>query len=217
MTYIQERRQEERDRRRGEILDAAEALYADAGWDTVTMDQLARRARLSRALIYVYFRDKTDLHFAIVERALERLRDRTAAAAASTPLGLDQLEAIGWAYMAFATEEPHRFDACARFEARAPGPEGAHPASAACLQMGHQVHEIVAAAIKRGVDDGSIRNDVGDPLVTALSLWAFTHGAIQIASTKGAQITHEGLSIDALMASSMQLIRRALVPPGQSA
>lgn len=217
MTYIQERRQEERDRRRGEILDAAEALYADAGWDAVTMDQLARRARLSRGLIYVYFRDKTDLHFAIVERALERLRDRMAAAASSTTLGLDQLEAIGWAYMAFAREEPHRFDACARFEAHAPDPEGADPGSVACLQMGHQVHEIVAAAIARGVADGSIRKDVGDPLVTALSLWAFTHGAIQVARTKGVQITHEGIAIDTLMANSIQLIRRALQPPGQPA
>jgi AcrR family transcriptional regulator len=217
MTYIQERRQEERDRRRGEILDAAEALYADAGWDTVTMDQLARRARLSRALIYVYFRDKTDLHFAIVERALERLRGRVTVAVASTALGLDQLEAIGWAYMAFAREEPHRFDACARFEALAPGPEGTEPASAACLRTAHQVHEIVAAAIVRGVADGSIRSDVGDPLVTSLSLWAFTHGAIQVAQTKGGQLAHEGIAIDTLMACSVQLIRRALEPPDRPA
>ena len=49
MTYIAERRQEERDRRRAEIVDAADALYAEAGWDVMTMDQVARRARLSRA------------------------------------------------------------------------------------------------------------------------------------------------------------------------
>jgi AcrR family transcriptional regulator len=165
----------------------------------------------------VYFRDKTDLHFAIVERALERLRERMAAAATSRPLGLDQLEAIGWAYVAFAREEPHRFDACARFEAHAPDPDDTEPACAACLQVGHQVHEIVAAAIVRGVADGSIRSDVGDPLLTSLSLWAFTHGAIQVARTKAAQITHEGIAIDTLMANSIQLIRRALQPPVQPA
>ena len=38
------------------------------------MDQVARRARLSRALVYVYFHDKADLHFALVERSLETLR-----------------------------------------------------------------------------------------------------------------------------------------------
>ena len=74
MTYIAERRQEERDRRRAEIVDAADALYAEAGWDVMTMDQVARRARLSRALVYVYFNDKADLHLALVERALEILQ-----------------------------------------------------------------------------------------------------------------------------------------------
>ncbi len=80
MSYITERRQEERDRRRAEIVDAAEALYSEVGWDAVTMDQVARRARLSRALVYVYFRDKSDLHLALVERALDTLRERFEAA-----------------------------------------------------------------------------------------------------------------------------------------
>ena len=53
MSYITERRQQERGRRRTEIVDAAEALYAEVGWDAVTMDLVARRARLSRALLYV--------------------------------------------------------------------------------------------------------------------------------------------------------------------
>lgn len=66
MSYLTERRQEEKDRRRAEIVEAAEALYAETGWDGITMDQVARRARLSRALLYVYFEDKQDLHLALV-------------------------------------------------------------------------------------------------------------------------------------------------------
>ena len=65
MSYIAERRQEEKDRRRIEIVEAAEDLYRELGWDAVTMDSVAKRARLSRALVYVYFKDKRDLHFAI--------------------------------------------------------------------------------------------------------------------------------------------------------
>ena len=34
------------------------------------MDQVARGARLSRALVYVYFKDKQELLFAIGERAM---------------------------------------------------------------------------------------------------------------------------------------------------
>ena len=49
MSYIMARREQEKERRRAEILDAAEALYAKKGWDALTVDQVARSARLSRA------------------------------------------------------------------------------------------------------------------------------------------------------------------------
>jgi hypothetical protein len=38
---------------------------------------------------------------------------------------------------------------------------------------------------RRRIRDGSIRADVGDPLLLAPSLWAFTHRIIQIAMAKG--------------------------------
>ena len=50
MNYIAERRLEEKERRRAEIVDAAEAAGREVGLDALTMDDVARRARLSRAL-----------------------------------------------------------------------------------------------------------------------------------------------------------------------
>ena len=91
MSYIAERRQEEKDRRRAEIVDAAETLYAESGWDSITMDQVARQARLSRALLYVYFRDKEDLLFALVERSLEALRDRFVVGQQGHARGIDEV------------------------------------------------------------------------------------------------------------------------------
>jgi AcrR family transcriptional regulator len=112
MSYLTDRREEEKERRRSEILAAAEALYSKQGWDAVTMDQVARSARLSRALVYVYFRDKEDLLFAIGERAMQLLQSRFEAAAAGPGTGLQRIEAIGRAYVAYALEFPHYFDVC---------------------------------------------------------------------------------------------------------
>jgi AcrR family transcriptional regulator len=199
MSYIAERRQEERDRRRAEIVDAAEALYSELGWDAVTMDAVARRARLSRALVYVYFKDKPDLHFALVERALEALRQRFEAATADGGRGLGQVEAIGRAYLAFSRELPHYFDACARFQAHQTETGELEPNELACAEAGHRVHEIIVATLERGIADGSVRPDLGNPYVTSLALWAFTHGVILIAASKGAQIEHEGIRVEAMI------------------
>ena len=212
MSYIAERRQEEKDRRRTEIVDAAEALYAESGWDSITMDQVARQARLSRALLYVYFRDKEDLLFALVERSLEALRDRFVAAQEGHSRGIDEVAGIGRAYLAFSRETPHYFDACARFQAHHTVCTEPHANEIACMSTGHRVHEVIVASLNRGVADGSVRSDLGDPYLTALSLWAFCHGVIQIASTKAGQIEHEGTPVQAFIDHAIGLALRSLRP-----
>ena len=61
MSYLAERRLEEKERRRLEILEAAVEVAGVVGFEAMTMEQVARKARLSRALVYVYFKDKHDL------------------------------------------------------------------------------------------------------------------------------------------------------------
>ena len=212
MSYVAERRQEEKDRRRAEIIDAAIEVYREVGWDAVTIDQVARRARLSRALVYVYFKDKEELHAAIVFRAFELLSSRFAEAAQRARLGIDKVEALGRAYVAYAHEFPHFFDACARFEACAPALESANPQLAECVQAGERVHNHSVLAIQAGQRDGSIRSDLGDVGICAVSLWGFSHGLIQIAMNKANVLALRGISSQKLIDDAIAMLRRMLVP-----
>jgi AcrR family transcriptional regulator len=210
MSYIADRRQEEKDRRRNEIVDAAESLYRELGWEAVTMDAVARKARLSRALVYVYFKDKSELLLAITGRAMETLHSRFEEASERTRIGIDQIESMGRAYMAFGMEFPHYFDACARLEQRATGtPEqGSHEAAA--FEMGMKVHEVVVASLEAGQRDGSIRADLGDLHVTSRVLWGFTHGLTQIAITKERPLADAGITVTQLTQQAIELIRYTL-------
>jgi len=161
MNYIAERRQEEKDRRRTEILDAAEAVAASEGFDALTMDQVARRARISRALLYVYFQDRDDLHFGLCERALALLQSRFEAAAARRGTGLQKIVAIGRAYVAFAAEFPVHFAALASFQAHEAGTEPGTGNVAACFTAGEKVHQAMFAVIEAGQRDGSIATSAG--------------------------------------------------------
>jgi len=215
MSYIAERRQEEKDRRRAEIVDAAEDLYRELGWDAVTMDSVAKRARLSRALVYVYFKDKTDLHFAIAIRALEVLYQRFLESNERARTGADKIQAIGRTYIAYGQEFPHYFDACARMELRTPS--GAEPTAQEqlCLEAGTRPHEVVVAALRAGQQDGTIRKDLGDLNVTARVLWGFNHGLIQIAMTKADALAQSGISVQQLTQQAISLIMFSLTgrPP----
>ena len=87
MSYLAERRLEEKERRRLEILEAAAEVAGVVGFEAMTMEQVARKARLSRALVYVYFKDKHDLLIGLCIRALELLRERFVAAVAAETEG----------------------------------------------------------------------------------------------------------------------------------
>ncbi|HVY83276.1 MAG TPA: TetR/AcrR family transcriptional regulator [Steroidobacteraceae bacterium] len=209
MSYIAERRQEEKERRRAEILDATEAVAAKVGWDALTMDQVARKARLSRALLYVYFKDKQDLLFGICERALATLRQRFAEAVGRQKRGLDQIVAIGRAYIAFSQEFPVYFEVIARCEMVSPNPEE-NTNEGAATSRGDEARQLMVDALRTGVADGSIRPDVGDVRLVSNTLWAFTHGVLQLAATKANVLLHDGVTIKDFVEHALVMATRSI-------
>ena len=211
MSYIAERRQEEKERRRAEILDATEAVAAEVGWDAMTMDQVARKARLSRALLYVYFKDKQDLLFGICERALGVLTQRFAEAVARQKRGLDQMVGIGRAYIAFSQEFPVYFEVIARCELLTPEPTMNTNESSVMLR-GDECRGLMVSVVQAGIADGSIRSDAGEPHIVSNVLWGFMHGVLQLASTKANVLLHGGVTISDLVDHAMLMATRSLEP-----
>jgi TetR/AcrR family transcriptional regulator len=203
MSYIAERRLEEKERRRGEILDAVEAVAAERGWDAMTMDEVARKARLSRALVYVYFKDKTDLLFGVGERGLGTLRRLFVESAAHHDRGIDQVTAMGRAYVRFSREFPVYFAVLVRCELTSPDMPQPGTNENACMLAGDGVHEVLVTSIATGLRDGSIRSDAGNPHAIAVVLWGFMHGVIQLAASKANVLAHRGLAAQDLLEQAL--------------
>jgi AcrR family transcriptional regulator len=209
MNYIAARRQEEKERRRTEILDAAEEVTGTSGWDDLTMDQVARRARLSRALLYVYFKDKTDLMYARSTSA-PLIRCSNASSAAQEQLGLDKVYAIGEAYIVFAEECPVYFDILARCALRELNTTDPGSNELSCQVIGEKMLGMVVGVLEGGVKDGSIRADLGNRIVAATALWGFMQGVIQVASTNSKLVTLSGLASRELLQQTLRISTRTL-------
>jgi AcrR family transcriptional regulator len=69
---------------RGELEDAATQLFLEQGYHHTTVDEVARRAGISRASFFNYFPEKSDVLWVDVDRGLEDLATRIAA---RQPLG----------------------------------------------------------------------------------------------------------------------------------
>lgn len=210
MDLIESRRHEEKERRREDILDAAEAVFAARGFDAAKMDDIARAARVSRALLYIYFKDKRELQFALCLRGLDLLRQRFAEARARHARGVDQIKAIGRAYIGFVQEFPVYFDAMARAEAQHTELEDSDSVCHRMMLAGRLVHAETITALLAGQKDGSLRADLGDPLRVAMTLWGFTHGVAQLAVTKGEIFAHEGIALNAFISDAIDMATRSI-------
>jgi AcrR family transcriptional regulator len=66
----------EPEERRGEILDAAFALFAKKGYGATRIDDIARQARVAKGLVLFHFKTKENVFQAVVRRAIPPLLDR---------------------------------------------------------------------------------------------------------------------------------------------
>lgn len=81
-------------RTRARILAAAVREFAARGYAGAKLEAIARRAKVTKGLVFHYFRSKQDLYVAVMEQIYERLRQRqneTALAGLSPEEGIRRL------------------------------------------------------------------------------------------------------------------------------
>ncbi len=90
--------------RRQQVLEAAMHEFGRAGFDTVSVSEIARRAGVSQPYVFQLFGTKKDLYVATIEQRSRQILDtfRTAAAANTDK----PLEAMGLAYVALLEDDP---------------------------------------------------------------------------------------------------------------
>lgn len=154
-----------------QILEAALDVFGERGLTGARLDDIARRAGVSKGTIYLYFPNKEELFREVVRAiVIDRLRQAAAQAGEGNPV--DELKRYLGTYWNFVrspefqtilklvTGELHNFPDLAEFYGR----EVVKPAN-----------ELLAGMIRRGIDRGDFRRV--DPVIAArfLSSTTITH------------------------------------------
>ncbi|HID38817.1 MAG TPA: TetR/AcrR family transcriptional regulator [Calditrichaeota bacterium] len=207
---IAERRQREKERRRNEIIDAAEKVFSSKGFDRATMDDVAEQAELSKGTLYLYFKNKEELYLAVNERGFRILQKMFREAAAQARTGLEKVYAIGQAYFRFHIQYEDYYNAMVYYESHQIDYSDDDSCAMACDRQGEKALEVLVEAIRAGIEDKSIRPDV-EPFKMAIVLWGQSTGIIQISLLKGAHIEEKhGIHFEEVVELSFDIIKRAL-------
>jgi len=172
-----ERRERERQELRTRILDAARELFAEEGYDAVTMRRIADRIEYSPTAIYFHFRDKLAL--------LRELCDEDFGALASgfqkiaqIEDPIDRLRQIGRAYVGFGLTHRNHY----RLMFMTPHPEALKPEDSR-LKHGNPEEDSYAflrATVAEAIAAGRLRPELEDPDLVSQMVWAGTHGVISL-------------------------------------
>lgn len=173
-TASRHRREQEKEELRQTILKAAGALFLEQGYDGFSMRRLAESIGYSPATLYLYFRDKDDLLFTVVDEGFKHFGEQLARAAASTNDPRMRLDALGQAYVSFGLRHPvyyqlmfmRRVDFLTQPRAGEQQPR---------LEAFRVLQDAVQAAMDAGV------MQPGDAQSCSDALWAMMHGIVALA------------------------------------
>ena len=179
---ITERKEREKKQRRNDIIDAAENLFFKSGINNVTMEDVAKNAEYSKGTLYLYFKNKEDLHWAISQRAIELMRKYMEKAIDEKASGLTNLFNIGQAYVDFSRKEKNYFNVLMYFEGKDLSKLNIDKSKFTTDFYASPV-DILLKIVKAGITDGSIISDLSVESLS-IALWAQLMGILLIVNKK---------------------------------
>ncbi|HJX71902.1 MAG TPA: TetR/AcrR family transcriptional regulator [Bacteroidales bacterium] len=206
---IIERKEREKEQRRNDIIDAAEKIFFSKGIDNATMDEIAEQAELSKGTIYLYFKSKEELLFAIDLRAMQILMSLFRESISQEKSTIENLLEIGRAYVRFSLEHEHYFKILLHFE----GSENfnlSHDLYALMCSQEEDPMSFLVAMLKKGAEDGTIRSDIS-PGVLAHCLWSQTTGILKLTKTKDFHIDLKDHSEEEIINSHLEIIYHGIL------
>jgi len=160
------------EKRRREILETAKQLFLSRSYLDVTVDEIADAADISKATIYSYFENKSEIYSAVTIADAETMVASMQNAIKSESDTRSNLHALAWSYIRFFFANPEYFEKLSWFYF--PGREK-HLSRTQIEAVGARfdlARGIIAKCLTIGIKRGELRRiDVKTAATTIYSQW----------------------------------------------
>jgi AcrR family transcriptional regulator len=94
--------------RRAQLLDVGRSVFSEVGYEAASIEEIAKRAQITKPVVYEHFGGKEGLYAVVVDREVRRLVDLiTSALVGNHPRVL--LEQAALAFLTYIEDEPEGF------------------------------------------------------------------------------------------------------------
>ncbi|BBO74789.1 AcrR family transcriptional regulator [Desulfosarcina widdelii] len=173
---LKERREREKEARKGQILTAARNLLFKKGIQATSINQIARKAELGVGTIYFYYQSKEEIFYWLQEEGLDILFKTIDAIGGEDFPPDEKLRRTGSAYLEFSNEHKDYFDIINYFLATPTVILGAEMKQR-IDRKGSRILELIEQFVHAGIKDGRFRSV--DSKKWAVMFWGALHGLTQ--------------------------------------
>ncbi len=195
--------------RRQTILEAAEKVFVEKGYDKTSVADIAREAVFTKTTIYKYFSTKDVIYYYVALRGYGHLKDAFLLASGTQDNGFQDLVELCRTFHMFYIEHPRLFQIMGSIHHIKAANEPLLLESE-WYTLWEQLISFFEHAIARGIKDGSIKKDV--PVTeTSYSLFYHLTGFYhQFYDNYEAIKRHPELNQEALLYLSLDLMTKSL-------
>lgn len=168
---IHERKEREKEQRREEILNAAQAVFFEKGLANATMDEIAEKAELSKGTLYLYYASKEDLYLAVMVRGFDVLHEMCLKTVETSPSPAEAVWNLGKTYFEFYEQHLNFFRMFYFLQSPTLHKQVSPDMMEACNGQTNKTWKLVIDLFQRGIDEGQFRKDV-NPVEASVILWS---------------------------------------------
>jgi AcrR family transcriptional regulator len=208
---IAERKEREKLQRRKDIIDAAEKIFFSRGFDSATMDEIAAAAELSKGTLYLYFKSKEDLQFAIFMRGSDILMQMMNKNLSGGSSGYQRLLELAESFIRFSREKQHYFNLFMYYESSRMEALNIDQAQLQVYLKENSPLALVTRQVILGMQDGSLRDDLSAEVFSA-TLWSQMLGVLIVLNNKADLYEIFNLKAEEILQTHLELVSHGSVP-----
>ncbi|WP_340103156.1 TetR/AcrR family transcriptional regulator [Rhodohalobacter sp. 8-1] len=173
-----ERKNQERKERKEKILSAAIELIEKQGFEDTTMDEIADYSDISKGTLYLYFKDKAELHQSIKKKALAMIHENFHQILHQDITGAEIVRKMALLFLDFILENTTFNRAMMLFEQSNRDKTTSSDISDDCIALEHELFILMVRALQIGKQDKSILSEL-PPKILAMHLEFHLRGIMQ--------------------------------------
>jgi AcrR family transcriptional regulator len=206
-----EKRENEREYRRRQIIEAAKRVFFAQGFRSTTMDMVAKEAALAKGTLYLYFNTKEELYISLVEEGFILLHDRFAKLPKRGLTFEDFMWAMMDSYIQFTIEHPDLFGVVTVLNS-AEMPKSVRDDVIDRLRE-KELYMLadITKMIEKAQRDGELTTEIPTKEMLAM-IWAATTGALTMCQTAKQSLILENIDTRSLMRLTIQTIIKGCRP-----